>query len=183
MAAPFRLLALLPALLLAACWAGKPFYAKADLRSPIAPGLYRAIEVGSSEEQGRYRISIRPDGYTASARLDGGEVELTGFAPLPGREGTFVTWSEESPGKSGHDEGVTYGLLERRGSEYILSLPMCSETRAIAEAAGGVFATDPKVPMCVFPDRARLEAGLRRVAAEGPMESLRLIPIGRNGRD
>jgi hypothetical protein len=176
-AAPFRLAVLLPALFLAACWAGKPFYSKADLRAPIAPGLYRGIETGSSEEQGRYRISVRPDGYTVSARLDGGEAELTGFAALPGRPGTFVAWSKESPGKRDHDESVTYGLLERRGSEYILSLPMCSETRAIAEAAGGVFGADPKVPMCVFPDRARLEAGLRRVAAEGPMEALRLVPV------
>jgi hypothetical protein len=180
MAASPRLSVLLPVLLLAACWTGKPFYSKDDLRAPIAPGLYRAIESGSSGEHGRYRISIRPDGYTAVARLDGGETELTGFATLPGRDGTFVAWSEESRREG---EGVTYGLLERRGAEYMMSFPMCSETRALAEAAGGIFGADQKVPMCVFPDRARLEAGLRRVASEGPMESLRLVPIGKDGRD
>ena len=181
MAAPFRLAALLPALFLAACWAGKPFYSKDELRAPIAPGLYRAIEVDSSQEQDRYRVSIRRDGYTIVAKDGGAEPELAGFVPLPGRDGTFVAWLEEA--KRGGDEGVTYGLLERRGSEYRVSFPVCSETRAIAEAAGGVFGDDPKVKMCYFRTRASLEAGLRRVAAEGPMESLRLVPVGKDDRD
>jgi hypothetical protein len=179
-AASLRLCALLPALLLAACWSGKPFYSKADLRSPIAPGLYKAIEADSSGEQDRYRVSIRGDGYTIVAK-NGGEPGPVGFAPLPGRDGTFVAWPEEE--ERGKDEGVSYGLLERRGSEYRLSFPVCSETRAIAEAAGGTFGADPKVPMCYFRTRASLEAGLRRVAAEGPMESLQLVPIGKDGRD
>lgn len=183
MAASLRLSALLPALLLAACWAGKPFYSRDDLRAPIAPGLYRAIETDSSEEQGRYRISIRRDGYTILAKQGAAEAELAGFTPLPGRHGMFVAWLVQSPARGDDDEGVTYGLLERRGSEYKVSFPMCSETRAIAEAAGGVFSADPKVPMCVFQDRARLEAGLRRVASQGPLESLRLMPLGEGDRD
>lgn len=178
MAASLRVVALVLALPLAACWAGKPFYSKADLQAPIAPGLYHAIESGTSEEQDRYRISIRRDGYTIVAKNGAAEPELAGFAPLPGRDGMFVAWLEQSTAKRDEDEPVTYGLLERHGSEYKVSFPMCSETRAIAEAAGGLFSEDPKVPMCVFPDRAHLEAGLRRVAAEGPMESLRLVPIG-----
>jgi hypothetical protein len=182
-AAWLRLSALLPALLLAACWAGEPFYSKADLRSPIAPGLYRAIEAGSSEEQGRYRVSIRRDGYTMVAKNGRAEPELAGFAPLPGRDGIFVAWLAQSAAKSDDDESVTYGLLERRGSEYKVSFPMCSETRTIAEAAGGIFSADPKIPMCVFRNRAQLEAGLRRVADEGPVESIRLVPVVGGDRD
>jgi len=181
-AAWLRLFALLPALLLAACWAGKPFYSKADLRAPIAPGLYRAIETGSSREQDRYRVSIRPDGYTILAKQGAAEPELAGFAALPGRDGMFVAWLVQSTLK-GDDEGVTYGLLQRRGSEYVVSFPVCTETRTIAEAAGGVFKPDPKMPMCYFTDRARLEAGLRQVAKEGTLESLRLVPVGKGDRD
>jgi hypothetical protein len=178
-----RLSAPLLALLLAGCWAGKPFYSREDLRAPIPPGVYRTIKTDSPRDQDRYRIIVRPDGYTALARLDGGEKEVAGFAPLPGRDGLFVAWFEESPGKQQDDASVTYGLLERRGPEFRVSFPMCSETRSIAEAVGGVFQPDPKVPMCGFPDRASLEAGLRRVAVEGPMESLRLVPIGKGGHD
>jgi hypothetical protein len=182
-AASFRVAALLLALPLAACWAGKPFYSKEDLRAPIAPGLYRAIETGDNKEQDRYRVSIRRDGYTIVAKDAGTEPELAGFAPLPGRDGMFVAWLVQSTAKRDDDEPVTYGLLERHGSEYKVSFPMCSETRTIAEAAGGVFTADPKVPMCFFQDRARLEAGLRRVAVEGPMESLRLVPLGKDVHD
>jgi hypothetical protein len=174
-----RLSAPFLALLLAACWAGKPFYSKSDLKAPIAPGLYRTIETASPSEHGRYRISVRPDGYTALERADSVEGELAGFAPLAGADGVFVAWFEQSSGRTlGGDEGTTYGLLERRGSEYLLSFPVCSETRALAEAAGGLFKADPKMPICLFPDRASLEAGLRRVAAEGPLEKLRLVPAG-----
>jgi hypothetical protein len=174
---------MLPALLLAACWTGKPFYSKADLRAPIAPGLYSAFEPGSPDEQDRYRVSIRRDGFTMLARNGAAEPELAGFAPLPGRKGMFVAWLARSTAKRDDGEPVTYGLLEGRGSEYVVSFPMCKETRTIAEAAGGVFTEDPKVPMCVFPDRAHLEAGLRRVAAQGPVESLRLVPVAGGDRD
>jgi hypothetical protein len=183
---PLRLSLAAPllALLLAGCWAGKPFYSKSELEAPIAPGLYRTIEEASSSEHGRYRISVRPDGYTALKRADSAEAELAGFAALPGADGTFVAWFEESSGRPvGVDEGTTYGLLQRQGAGYVLSFPVCSETRALAEAAGGSFKADPKVPMCLFPDRASLEAGLRRVAAEGPLEKLRLVPVGKDTRD
>jgi hypothetical protein len=183
MAASLRLFALLPALLLAGCWAGKPFYSKADLRAPIAPGLYRAMEANSSEEQGLYRVSVRRDGYTIVAKNGAAEPELAGFAPLPGRDGMFIAWLAQSIATRGDDEVVTYGLLERRGSEYRVGFPVCSETRAIAEAVGGVFSADPKMPMCGFRNRAQLEAGIRRVAKEGPLESLRLVPIGKVARD
>jgi hypothetical protein len=181
-AASIRFAALLLALPLAACWSGKPFYSKEDLRAPIAPGLYRTIGPGSSEEQDRYRVSIRRDGYTIVAK-NRAEPEVAGFAPLPGGKGRFVAWLERSTSEEDDDEGVSYGLLERRGSEYIMSFPVCSETRAIAEAAGGIFTADPKVPMCFFPDREHLEAGLRRVAADGPLESLRLVPVSGGDRD
>jgi hypothetical protein len=178
-----RLSALFLALLLAACWEGKPFYSKDELRAPIRPGLYRTVGTNSPSDHGGYRISVRPDGYTLIARLDGAEMELVGFVPLPRRDGLFVAWFEEQTDKLGKDEGTAYGLLERRGDEYVASFPMCSETRVIAEAAGAVFHADPKVPICGFPDRASLEAGLRRVAAEGPMETLRLVPAAARGRE
>jgi hypothetical protein len=44
-----------------------------------------------------------------------------------------------------------------------------------------VFLPDPKVPLCRFPDRASLEAALKRAAGEGPMETLRLVPAGKGG--
>jgi hypothetical protein len=176
-AAAFRRLVPLLALILPACWVGKPFYTQDELRAPIRPGLYRTVGTDSPSDHGGYRISVRPDGYTVIARLDGAETEVVGFVPLPGRDGLFIAWFEKSPGgKWEADDGMAYGLLERRGSEYVASFPMCSETRALAEALGGVFHADPKVPICGFADRASLEAGLRRVAAEGPMETLRLVP-------
>jgi hypothetical protein len=173
-AAELRRLVPLLALFLSACWVGKPFYSKDELRAPIRPGLYRTVGTDSPSDHGPYRVSVRPDGYTTIARLDGTESEVAGFAPLAGRDGRFVAWFEE---KGGRDEAIAYGLLERRGREYVASFPMCSETRALAEAVGGVFHQDSKVPICAFADRSSLEAGLARAAAEGPMETLRLVPI------
>jgi hypothetical protein len=177
-AAELRRLVPLLALMLSACWEGKPFYSRDELLAPIRPGLYRTIGTNSPSDHGVYRVSVRPDGYTLVARLDGAETQLVGFVPLPGRDGLFVAWFEELTDKLGKDEGTAYGLLERRGDEYVASFPMCSQTRALAEAAGAVFHADPKVPICGFADRASLETGLRRVAAEGPMETLRLVPAG-----
>lgn len=167
--------ALLP-LLLTACWTGTPFYAAKEVRAPIAPGDYRTIGTDSPSDHGGYRVSVRADGYTSLAQLDGSETTVAGFAPLPGRQGLFVAWFQESLEKGWEPGTMPYGLLERRGREYLLSFPMCSDTRALAEAAGALFQPDPKVPLCRFPDRTSLEAGLARVAAEGPMESLRLVP-------
>ena len=175
--------ALLALPLLAGCWTGTSFYAPQEVRAPIAPGIYRTVGTGSPSNQGRYRLSIRGDGYTSVAQVDGSETTVAGFAPLPGRDGPFVAWFQESVEKGWEPGTMPYGLLERRGREYVLSFPMCSETRALAEAAGAVFLPDPKVPLCRFSDRASLEAGLRRAAEEGPMESLRLVPAGKGDGD
>ena len=177
-----RLLALLPAVvLLWGCWTGAPFYSRAELRAPVPPGLYRTIGTDSPSDHDRYRVSVRRDGYTSFARIDGGDTALAGFVPLPGSRTLFVAWFEEG-GARGNDDSIrAYGLLERRGREFLASFPMCSETRAMAEAAGAVFLPDPKVPLCRFPDRASLEAALKRVAAEGPTETLRLVPIRKSG--
>ena len=79
------------------------------------------------------------------------------------------------------DGRLWYGLLDKRGSDYRLGFPMCKETRSIAEAVGAAFVPDPKVPTCDFRDRASLETGLKRVAAEGAIEFARLVPAKRNG--
>jgi hypothetical protein len=163
-------------LVLSACWTGTPFYAAKEVRAPIAAGVYRTVGTDSPSEHGRYRVTVRADGYTSLAQLDGGDTTVAGFAPLPGRDGVFVAWFQESLEKGWEPGTLPYGLLERRGREYRVSFPMCSDTRALAEAAGALFQPDPKVPLCRFPDRASLEAALRRVADEGPMETLRLIP-------
>jgi hypothetical protein len=170
-------------LLLTACWTGTPFYAAKEVRAPIAPGVYRTVGTDSPSEHGLYRVSIRADGFTALAQVDGTETTVAGFAPLPGREGLFVAWFQESLEKGWEPGTMPYGLLEHRGREYRVSFPMCSDTRALAEAAGALVQPDPKVPLCRFPDRASLEAGLRRVAGEGPMETLRLIPANEGDRD
>ena len=177
-----RLLALVPAaLLLASCWTGAPFYSRAELRAPVPPGLYRTVAPDSPTERDSYRVSVRGDGYTAFARVDGGDTGIVGFVPLPGSDVMFVAWFEEG-GARGEDDSVrAYGLLQRRGSEFLVSFPMCSETRAMAEAAGAQFLPDPKVPLCRFPDRAALESALRRVAAQGPTETLRLVPARGRG--
>jgi hypothetical protein len=177
-----RWLALLPAvLLLAGCWTGAPFYSQAELRAPIPPGLYRTIGTDSPSDQSRYRVSLRPDGYTSFARNDGGDTGVVGFVPLAGGENLFVAWFEEGGARGDDESSRAYGLLQRRGREFLISFPMCSETRALAEAAGALFQPDPKVPLCRFPDRASLEAALKSVAAMGPTESLRLVPIGKGG--
>jgi hypothetical protein len=177
-----RLLALLPAVfLLAGCWTGAPFYAQAELRSPVPPGLYRTVGTDSPSDHDRYRVSVRRDGYTSFARIDGGDTGVAGFVRLPGSKALYVTWFEEGGARGDDDSIRAYGLLERRGGEFLVSFPMCSETRAMAEAAGALFLPDPKVPLCRFPDRASLEAALERVAAEGPMETLRLVPIRKGG--
>jgi hypothetical protein len=176
-----KLFALVPALLfLVGCWTGAPFYSRAELRAPVRPGLYRTIGTDSPSEQDRYRVLVRRDGYTSFARLDGGDTAVAGFVPLPGSETIFVAWFEEG-GARGEDESIrAYGLLERRGREFLVGFTMCSETRAIAEAGGALFVADPKVPLCRFRDRASLESALRRISVEGPMESLRLVPIPRS---
>ncbi|HEX8263768.1 MAG TPA: hypothetical protein VF547_12940 [Allosphingosinicella sp.] len=174
--------ALLP-LVLTACWVGEPFYAAEEVRAPIAPGLYRTAGTESPSDRSRYRVSVRRDGYTSLAQLDAGETTTVGFAPLPGEAGVFVAWFQESVEKGWEPGTLPYGLLERRGREYRLSFPMCRETRALAEAAGAVFLPDPKTPLCRFADRKSLEAGLRRAAAEGPVESLRLVLAGEGEED
>jgi hypothetical protein len=171
------------ALFLAGCWTGAPFYSLEELRAPVSPGLYRTIGTDSPSERDSYRVSIRRDGYTSFARIDGGDTAVAGFVPLPGSDTHFVAWFEEG-GARGDDRSIrAYGLLQRRGLEFLVSFPMCSETRALAEAVGAVFVPDPKVPLCRFPDRASLEAGLKRAAAEGPLEQLRLVPVQEATRD
>lgn len=158
------------------CWIGSDFYSAAEVQAPIAPGIYRTARAGSPADHGAYRVSVRDDGYTLLKRLDGQDEGVAGFAPLPGRDGTFVAWFQESGPRKWEPGSMPYGLIERSGREFVISFPVCSETRLLAEAAGAVFLPDKKVPLCRFADRSSLEAGLRRIAADGPVESLRLIP-------
>ena len=113
---------------------------------------------------------VRKDIHKMRAFLRFREVEVDGQA-------RFVAWFEEG-GARGDEEARPYGLLEPSGDEYLVSFPMCGETRALAEAAGAIFHPDPKVPICTFADRASLEAALRQVATEGELERLRLVPAG-----
>ena len=176
MKAPIRLAILSLPLLLAACWTGEPFYSADELVAPIPAGVYQSEEHSPSTPK-RLQVSVRPDGYTIFAESDR-DAQIAGFAPLPDNEGLFVVWlrAEEND-----DQTLWYGLLEKRGSEYLFSFPMCEVTRSLAESAGAEFVPDPKVPICRFHDRASLEAGLRRVALEGTVESTRLIPVVKDG--
>ena len=173
MKAPIRLaIGALPLLLLlTACWSGELFYSANELVAPIPAGIYQS-EPNSSSEPKLLRVTIRPDGYTAFAEPDR-ETSIAGFAQLPDSEGRFVVWFREED-KDEHT--LWYGLLEKRGAEYFLTLPICKETRSLAEAVGAQFVPDPKVPICRFPDRASLEQGLRRLAVEGTAEWVRLTP-------
>jgi hypothetical protein len=100
-----------------------------------------------------------------------------GFAPLSGGEGRLVAWSRQDG-----DEEQWYGLLETRGSNYLLTFPECKETRELAESLGAEFQPDPKVPSCRFRDRASLELALRRFALQSHGESARLVPVVKDVR-
>ena len=176
--APIRLAVVLLPLLLNACWLGKPFYAASELSAPISPGHYEMHDPDSTGRR-QLSVSVRYDGYTSFKEASRDEYFI-GFAPLPGVNGRFVALVEldkESDGKL-----LWYGLFEKRGSEYLLTLPMCEETRSLAESVGAKFQADPKVPICYFPDRSSLEAGLKRVATEGRAKPVRIVPTARGGR-
>lgn len=176
MTAPIRLAALVLPLLLAACWIGKPFYAAHEVVAPIPSGVYK-VQPHSEPVRNDLRVRVRPDGHTLFVEPNG-DTTIAGFAPLPGSTEMFVAWFWKSDQDG---EGVWYGLLDKGGSNYRLGFPMCKETRSIAEAVGAEFMPDPKAPTCAFSDRASLEKGLKRVAAEGGIEFARLIPAKRSG--
>jgi hypothetical protein len=164
--------------LLGGCWAGPLFYTDADLAAPLRPGVYALVEPDGTDEQPPMRISIRRDGYTRLDPTDGSEGDVHGFARLPGAEGLYVSWGHERdddvPGG-----GTIYSLLDARDGRYRLLMPLCSETRRTAEAAGARFVEDPKVPVCRFARRQALESALIALAERPGSEWLRLEPIER----
>lgn len=164
------LFALVP---LAGCWMGGHFYTAAESRPAIAPGVYRVS--GGDPRRGPVRVSLRPDGLTRIAAVDGKEApSVMGFAPLDGSGRRFVMWQQEEDAGSEAD-GVAYGLIERQGRSYLLLLPVCERSRAVAVAAGATVSAEPKVTICLFPDRAKLEAALRAVKPDQG-ERVRLTP-------
>jgi len=122
--------ALAMALLLAGCdmWVGPRFYTLAEATNPFQPGTYR-IAGGDKPEV------IRWDGkalYENGRRLPKKEQPGSDMITVPlqtaGRQ-IFIL-------QSGSDDGAVYGILEKRGEHYVLDLPSCHHTLAIAREAG-----------------------------------------------
>ncbi|MBV8685464.1 MAG: hypothetical protein JOZ90_03950 [Alphaproteobacteria bacterium] len=172
-----RILAgLLPALLLAGCWMGPPFYAASESRPVIAPGLY---ELRGRDAPEAMRVSLQGDGLTLFEDVSGKERPApVGIVPLPRARDRFVMWWSGPEGADGSaaEHNAHYAVAIAEGRSWRIVMPLCeARQRDLAVAAGAVVAPDPKVTICVFPTRASLEAALRRL--RGPFEgSLRLVP-------
>jgi hypothetical protein len=169
-------LLLLP-LMLSACWMGTHFYGDADLKAPIRPGLYRWIERSGDPGKGPFRVTVRGDGYTVITPLDGSAIDVAGFAPIPARAGLYVAWFERKDGDAVDENGIPYGLLDTRGREARLLVPICKVTRAVAERQGGTFLPDRKMPICYFSRRGDLEAALAALARRRDAVWSRLQPV------
>lgn len=172
-----HLLALLGLLFLSGCWIGDPLYTAADARPGIAPGRYSVVTPDGATKV--MLVSLRDDGMTRIDLEDEpGDPSFVGFAPLDPAAGTSVGWWAP-PGSSAK---LAYGLLRRQADGvYLVLLPRCLETQAIAAAAGGTV-TRPGTAgaSCDFPGRASLETAMRALAAStavnGPVIRFEPLP-------
>jgi hypothetical protein len=174
------LLVLAAALLLSGCWIGDMFYGAGDARPAIAPGLYRTADAAGQVSPALFRISSLPDGMTRIEVAEGGmgETLSMGFAPLDREGRAFVAWN--GPGGLLNDAPAGFGLLRRGGDgSYVLILPMCGLTVAIA-AAAGASPEGPDAVACRFTSRASLETALRSLPADSAAlgEVIRLVRAG-----
>jgi hypothetical protein len=181
-------------LLLPGCWFGGDFYAASDLRPALAPGRYRVVPItprpGEEDQAKIFVVSIRGDGFTAltplepDEREDRSETAVAGFVPVDDANTAFAAWFERPPGGAETQSGVVgspdlrpYALLRRDpdGSYRFLILSCPGPTEAAARAAGAR-PSELAPGLCIFPDRASLEAGLRNVPADFD-DGLRFVPV------
>jgi hypothetical protein len=168
-----RLLVLLLALPLAACWTGDSFYAASDSRPALPPGDYKSVPTDRPADAQLVRVSIRGDGMTAITDRDGDHI--MGFAPLGGPY--FAMWFREDESK----QETLYALFQAEGGRYRALIPFCDKTRDVAVAAGAQVVIDPKLTTCAFKTRAQLEDGLRRLEAQ-EIDAVDFIPTRRPGK-
>lgn len=136
----------------------------------MPPGTYLAAADGR-----RQRLTVLADGRL---QLEGGD--HMAFAPLDAEGSRFAVWASGETGDrdDGEDMGV-YTLLRRQtDGSYLLFVPDCAATQAIARAAGASVEDRSGVPFCRFPDRASLEAGLRRLDPSPDSARMKLSPLG-----
>jgi hypothetical protein len=168
-----RLLILLLALPLAACWTGDSFYAASDSRPALPPGDYKSVPSDKPADAQLVRVTIRGDGMTSIADRDGDHI--MGFAPLGGSY--FVLWYRDDENK----QATLYALFQSERGHFRVLVPFCDKTRAVAVAAGAQVVTDPKLTTCTFKTRAQLEDGLRRLEGQN-IDAVDFIPTRRPGK-
>ena len=177
------ILALAAALLLAGCWLGESLYTASESRPALPPGRYDIANVQGAIDGGPVDVSIRPSGLTRVADNRDQEITQLGFAPLPDAGGDHVIWVVDRL----RDDGprTMYGRLRRVGEgDYLLVFPECRRDQAAARTGRATVAgPETGSQSCTFPDRAGLEAALRRIEIDPAhlvmgMIRLRRIPNG-----
>jgi hypothetical protein len=142
-----RLAALLPVLLLAACYSSeKEIFSIADGRLPLPAGTY------SSSQNTVFDISIRDGHYSMPNGLSTSDVVLV---PLSGRDGTYIV-------ERGESGGFSYSLIRvmKNGRGFELLKPDCEQGPDRAAAQGFAEVGDGS---CKFNDVSGLTAAMRKL--------------------
>ncbi|HZF94970.1 MAG TPA: hypothetical protein VEZ20_08870 [Allosphingosinicella sp.] len=175
-----RLLALIPALVLAGCFTGGPFYTASDSRPPFPDGRYRMA--GTAATGGSLAaLTRRPDGMVEVRHIGSDDPpSRAGFVPLDPQGRRFAVWAEPQ-GRAASLLSSGYGLLERRpDGGWTLHAVHCDGIENLAAAAGAEVTRGELGSFCEFPNRESLERALRRIdlSAE-PFRSagVRLEPV------
>ena len=195
-----RLLILcLASLSLSGCagWMGPAVYSRNESVNPFPPGRYRVqSDIGDKKE-----MVVRWDGHhlfedgQESRNMDSDLRNLT-LVPLAvaGRQ-IFIVQGRIAD----RDDVAFYGVLERTDARYLVDMPNCGTTREIALAAGAQLQSmeaafggggHTQLPdreasnhasttdLCIFPNRASLEAGLRRYITDRRLSGTLIERIG-----
>jgi len=177
-------------------WMGPAFYGPNEAVNPFPPGRYRVqSDIGDKKE-----MVVRWDGHHLfedgqSRNMDADLRNLT-LVPLvvAGRQ-IFIVQGRIVD----RDDVAFYGVLERTDGRYRADMPNCGATREIALAAGaqlqpmeavlgqGAAAQQPEgegsnhastTDLCIFPNRASLEAALRRYITDRRLSGTLIERIG-----
>lgn len=188
------LIAALVALTLSGCWFGGDFYAASDLRPALPAGRYHVVPLtpraGEEDQTKTLIVSIRGDGFTElvpaerTGREDRTETAVAGFVPVDGTNSVFAAWFEPPPSETPTRGGVPgsgdlkpYALLRRDpDGGYRFLILSCPGPLEAAARAAGARPSELTPSVCIFPDRAALEAALRNVPADFD-DGLRFVPV------
>ncbi len=169
--------AIMPPLLLSACWTGPDFYAGVPSARPIAEGKYKAVRVYSlfpdddpDSESGqtgeRIRLSYGQEGNViikgGSTVDDDSHVRLVALDPV---KGLYVVQLDPGQGVVALKSSV-YGLVALTDDGYRLSVPPCDGAKRIAPGSRitvkGLFGRR----QCAFTDRAVFETAMLAFAKD-----------------